>query len=140
MDRMATARAAVVGTLIAFVAVTSACAEFGTSVAVLDDAAASLTISVEGGGSGTIPEQIALDVGDSISLAATGTSVLGLAVQIGAVTWASSDVAVATVASDGLVRAVGPGTAGILAAADGVTASLTAVVSDTVTAFPAPTP
>lgn len=133
-------RAALVGTLITFVALSSACVEFGTSVAVLDDGAASLTISVEGGGAGTVPEQIALDVGDSISLAATGTNVLGLAVQIAAVSWASSDVAVATVASDGLVRAIGPGTAGILAAADGVTASVTAVVSDTVAAFPAPTP
>lgn len=140
MDRRSTApRAAVVAALIAFVALSAACAEFGTSVAVLDDAAASLTISVEGG-DGTIPAQIALDVGDSVSLAATGTSALGLAVQIGAVTWGSSDVAVATVAADGLVRAVGPGTAGIIAAADGVTASITAVVSDTVTVFPAPTP
>lgn len=127
-----------VGTLIVFTALASACAEFGTAVAVLDDAAASLTISVEGNGAGPIPEQVTLAVGDSVALAATGTSVLGLAVQIGAVTWASSNALVAQVSTNGVLRAVGPGTAGILAAADGVTASLTAVVNDTVTVFPAP--
>jgi uncharacterized protein YjdB len=113
-----------------------ACADSGTTVAVLDDAAASLTISIEGDATGSLPEQLILDVGDSVSLAATGTSVLGLAVQIGTVTWASSDAAVALVDSEGLLRAVGPGSVGILASADGVSASLTALVNDTATAFP----
>ncbi len=135
MDQRPAPGGAVVGTLIALTAITMACTDSGTTVAVLDDAAASLTISIEGA-TGSVPEQVILEVGDSVSLAATGTSVLGLAVQVGTVTWASSDDAVAVVESDGLLRAVGPGTVGVLASADGVSASLTAQVNDTVTAFP----
>jgi hypothetical protein len=118
----------------------SACTDSGTTVTVLNDTAASLTITVSGDAPGANPSTVVLDVGDSLSLVASATNALGLAVQTGTVAWASSDVAVVQVSSVGLLQAVGPGSAGVLAASDGVTATISVSVNDTVTLFPSPAP
>lgn len=133
-----TPRGVWVGTLVVAMAVGSACTDSGTTVGLVSTAAASLTITVadDAPGQPVSGERVVLEVGDSLSLAVTATNALGLAVQSGAVTWSSSNASVADVSAAGLLRGVAPGTAGILASADGVTATLTAVVNDTVTAFP----
>jgi hypothetical protein len=81
------------------------------------------------------PSSTSIEVGDSIRLAATATDAGGATMGGIAFTWASSDAAVATVSSKGMVKAVAGGSARVTATAQGVSgeAALTVVV-------PAPAP
>jgi len=68
-----------------------------------------------------------LSVGGSLQLTATALDASGNVVSV-TVAWSSSNAAVATVTSTGLVTAVAAGTAAITATADGQTASATIMV------------
>jgi uncharacterized protein YjdB len=98
-----------------------------------------------GGGSGTTPtppppppETVAsvtvspanwsMVVGTSVSLSATALSATGAVITGKTPTWTSSNTAVATVATDGLVNAVGPGTSTVTATIDGKSGSATVQV------------
>jgi len=73
------------------------------------------------------PEALALDVGDSATLAATAVNVLGVSV-IPAVTWISFAPSVATVTAQGVVTAIAPGSTQIAATAGGLTVTVPTVV------------
>ena len=69
-------------------------------------------------------EVLGLMVGESASLVAVATNALGLALSPSAVSWSSSDYAVAGVTSEGVVNGVAAGSASIYASVDGVVANL----------------
>ena len=73
-------------------------------------------------------------VGDTVRLAATATDANGHAVPGAAFTWGSSDDAVATVDTSGLVRAAGDGTATITATSGEASGSGSVTVTQQVTA------
>ncbi|WP_428274975.1 Ig-like domain-containing protein [Candidatus Palauibacter sp.] len=73
-------------------------------------------------------------VGDTVRLAATATDANGHAVPGAAFTWGSSDDAVATVDTSGLVRAAGDGTATITATSGEASGSGSITVTQQVTA------
>jgi hypothetical protein len=117
----------------------AACAESGTTITSISGAVASLTITVESDGSGGVPaaaDPLALDVGDSVELSATGTNTLGLAVSGVAVTWSSSAPSVVAVDASGVAEALSAGEANVHAAAEGVEATIQVVVSDATTVPP----
>ena len=70
-------------------------------------------------------------IDDTVQLSATATDANGNVISGATIAWSSSDETVATVSSDGLVTAIGEGTATITATAskDGVSAAGTASVS-----------
>jgi hypothetical protein len=111
------------------VAVLAAC-DSTTAVAPTQNVATSLTIVANDGGSA---QQLALELGDTLTLSAVATNPLGLAVPAGAVAWSSTDAAVVQVDASGFVSAVGVGTADIRAMAGGAVSALDVVVSDTTT-------
>lgn len=113
-----------------------ACAESDSTIVSITGVATTLTISVSDLGSSQAAQPLALEMGDSVSLTATATNALGLAVAVEAVTWSSSDFSVADVAATGLVRAVGPGSADICAEVSGAAAVLPVLVNDTATTIP----
>lgn len=82
---------------------------------------ATLRISPNGGN---------LVVGRTLQLNATPADAQGNALPGRVVTWISGSPSVATVAQDGVVTAVGPGSVGIFAAAEGISASVTITVSN----------
>jgi hypothetical protein len=108
-----------------------ACDTASTIVGV-NGVAAELTITVRDDGS-DLPsgpvETLTLEVGQNASLAAVATNALGLAVSGTAVTWSASDYAVIEVTSDGVVTAVGAGSAEVYASAGEVSARLPVVVT-----------
>jgi hypothetical protein len=121
--------------------VANACESTSTIVGV-NDVAVDLTITVDEPGTNPMGAQVqALDlqVGQTVSLAAFATNALGLTVGAVAVTWSSSDNAVAGVNSTGVVTALGAGSASIYATAGGVSASLPVRVTAT-EAVPPPAP
>jgi hypothetical protein len=120
---MVRVRALVIFTL----AIVAAC-DSTTAVAPTQNVATSLTIVANDGGSA---QQLALELGDTLTLSAVATNPLGLAVPAGAVAWSSTDAAVVQVDASGFVSAVGVGTADIRASAGEAVSSLQAVVSDT---------
>jgi serine/threonine-protein kinase len=96
-------------------------------VAVIGSRRASATVTVtaavetaEGVASVTLsPEQLDLTAGQGATLAATVTGTRGSRLADRAVTWRSSNTAVAAVSGDGRVTAVAPGVAIVSATADG---------------------
>lgn len=74
------------------------------------------------------PTPVALAVAESVQLSAAATDANGNAVSGASLSWRSSDDAVATVASDGQVTAVAPGTVTITAEVDGASDSGTVTV------------
>jgi len=104
----------------------------GPSPTVVDvhGVAVDLTITVHEAGAGMpgAAAPVHLEVGESVSLAAVATNALGLAVGNVAVAWSTSNAAVAEVSTEGVVTAVGEGTADIQASADGLTATLPVTV------------
>jgi Bacterial Ig-like domain (group 2) len=112
----------------------------GSNVLGLSEAPSQLTITVESSALGqlvTPADPLALEVGSTATLSATALNALGQPVISPPVTWTSSDGAVATVTSEGLVSATGPGQAEISASVGGVFASIATVVT-TVPAPPSP--
>jgi Big-like domain-containing protein len=106
----------------------------------LSEATSQLTITVESSAPGqlvTSADPLALDVGSTATLSVTALNALGQPVNSAPVVWASSDAGVATVTSQGLVSATGPGQTEISASVGGVSASIATVVTD-VTAPPPP--
>jgi uncharacterized protein YjdB len=101
-------------------------------MAVIPDVATDLSITPSVG-TGAPNEQLALEVGDTITLAATALNPLGLAVPSPHVDWSSADTSIARVDASGLVRAVGVGATEIRATARGATSSLHAMVNDSAT-------
>ncbi len=92
-----------------------------TISAVIDGVSGSVTISVAPASVASLivqPQSVQLAAGEHTTLAAEPRARSGDAVQAG-VTWRSSAPGVATVSSSGEVRAVGPGSATITAAAGG---------------------
>lgn len=98
-----------------------------------------------GGGSGTTPTppppppntvasvtvspgSLNLVVGVSSALTATALSASGTPIAGKTPVWASSNTGVATVATDGIVTAVGPGTSTVTATVDGISGSATVTV------------
>jgi len=71
------------------------------------------------------PNPVSATVGQSAQLTAVAKDAAGSALAGRAITWSSSNAAVATVSSAGLVSAVSAGTVTISAAADGVTGQAT---------------
>jgi hypothetical protein len=107
--------------------VAMACDSTSTIVGV-NAVAVDVTIIVENT-PGTAPasapvELLDLMVGETASLVAVATNALGLAVGASAVSWSSSDNAVAAVTSGGVVNGVAAGSASIFASVDGVAANL----------------
>ncbi len=72
---------------------------------------------------------VSLAVGDSVLLGATTRDSAGNLLQGRPVDWTTSDATVATVGSNGMVRAVGVGTATITATSEGKTAQSTVTVT-----------
>jgi hypothetical protein len=112
-----------------------------TVSAVIDGVSGSATISVAPASVASLsvqPTSVRLAAGEQATLAAEPRARSGDAVQAG-VTWRSSAPGVATVSSSGEVRAVGPGTATITAAAGGIAqmvdVTVTAPVVDARTAI-----
>ncbi|MDH3206570.1 MAG: Ig-like domain-containing protein [Gemmatimonadota bacterium] len=99
-----------------------ACESTSTIVSI-NDVAVDLTITLEGPTTGSL-EALELTEGETASLAAFATNALGLTVGSVAVGWSSSDSAVATVDSNGVVTALAAGSAVIYASADVVVAEL----------------
>jgi hypothetical protein len=110
----------------------AACTESSTIVGV-GGVPVDLTITVEqdvGAGMPTAGvDTLELEVGETATLAALATNAMGLPVGAGPVSWSSSDEAVVTVASDGVVTAVGEGSAEVIASVDEVSATLPVAVS-----------
>ena len=77
------------------------------------------------------PSSASVKPGDTIRFTAAVRDAAGNTLVGGTLTWASSTSSVATVASTGLVTAVGPGQATISATADGVVGSATLTVAQT---------
>ncbi|MGE0161467.1 MAG: Ig-like domain-containing protein [Gemmatimonadales bacterium] len=98
-----------------------------TAMTVAQDVAASLSIVANRNASA---DDLVLEVGDTITVSAVATNPLGLTVPAGAVTWSSSNTAVAEIDGTGLVSAVGVGTADIRAATAEAVSSLTTIVND----------
>jgi hypothetical protein len=90
------------------------------------------------------PAPLSLALGDTVTLQATPRDAGGATLPGRAVSWASSDPAVATVgASSGLVRAVSTGAAAITATSEGVTGTDSVTVASAATsrlAFTTPPP
>ncbi|MCH7717068.1 MAG: spondin domain-containing protein [Gemmatimonadetes bacterium] len=80
-------------------------------------------------------DSAALIVGDTIVLAATAKDANNNLVVNASVTWSTSDMTVATVDAQGLVRAVGDGAATITAAAGSATGVATLTVADSVASY-----
>lgn len=82
-----------------------------------------------------------LSVGETVQLTAVPRDATGAALTGRVVTWSSSDTRFATVSSNGLLRAVGPGSATITATVEGRTGTASVVVAarpvDRVTVTPA---
>ena len=80
-------------------------------------------------------DSAAIIVGDTLVLAAMAKDANDSLVVSVSVTWSTSDMTVATVDTQGLVRAVGDGTATITAAAESVTGVMTLAVADSVASY-----
>jgi hypothetical protein len=120
------------------VALAAVCSESGTAITSVSGAVASLTITVESDGPSGMPGQgpIAMEVGDSVTLSATATNAIGMAVSGVSATWSSSAPTVVQVSSAGVADALTAGEADIYASAEGPTATIHVVVSDTTTVPP----
>jgi len=119
-------------------ALATGCAGSDTTMVAVNDVPAELSISVDATTPGQIVvagDELVMEVGDSVTLTATATNALGVTVPTAGVTWSSSDTGVAQVGASGVVVAVGPGNANILAESGGVTGGVRAVVNDTVPLF-----
>lgn len=99
-----------------------ACAESGTTTQNKDPELT--TVSVSAAASKT-----SLTLGETVQLTATGKDQNGADFTLSTVTWASSNVAVATVNGSGLVTPVGSGTADITATSGGKQGSIAITVS-----------
>src|SRR5207237_718946 len=75
-------------------------------------------------------QALTLARGDTSRLVATARNHDGATVATAAVSWSSSDPAVATVSSAGLVTAMAPGTASVTATSDGISSVARVVVAD----------
>ncbi len=75
------------------------------------------------------PPEVRLMVRETLSLTATPTDATGAEVTGGAVSWSSTDSAVAQVSPSGMVTGVAPGTATIAAISEGGTGAATVVVA-----------
>jgi putative ATP-grasp target RiPP len=138
MHRVIAAVPRVIGLVLAGSFLSTGCADSGTTMIEVSDVPAALAVSVDPTTQGQIVvagDQLVMEVGDSVTLTATATNALGVAVPTGGVTWSSSDDGVAQVGASGLVLAVGPGTADIIAESGGVAGGVRAVVNDTVPLF-----
>jgi alpha-amylase len=120
-------------------ALSTACSESASTIVGVNGIAADLTITVQDADMGAGSGALALDVGESASLAAVATNALGLAVGGVVPTWSSSDYAVVEVSQAGVVTAVAAGSATVYASAGGVSAGLTVVVTQPET-VPPPAP
>ena len=80
-------------------------------------------------------DSAAIIVGDTLMLAATAKDANNSLVVDASVTWSTSDMTVATVDAQGLVRAVGDGAATITAAAGSATGVATLTVADSVASY-----
>ena len=108
-----------------------ACGDAGSVIVGLADVPVSITISMAestDGRQASHAEPLELDVGQSTALTATAFNALGHPVRAGSVVWSSSDPEVISVAADGIVTAVSPGAAEIVASVDDVEASLAVLV------------
>jgi hypothetical protein len=76
-----------------------------------------------------LPAQSSLTVGDSLPLSAVFVTDAGVTSPATGVSWVSSLPAIATVTPDGVVRAVKPGTANIVARAEGLEGTMAVAVS-----------
>jgi hypothetical protein len=113
-------------------ALAAGCGSSAPTVVDVGGVAVELTITVQDDGAGMpgAPSgTVELTVGQSISLGAVGTNALGLAVGDVAVTWSTSDAAVGEVTADGVVTAVGEGSAEVQASAGELSATRAVVVA-----------
>lgn len=81
-------------------------------------------------GTASTPRQLALIIDQRASLSALALNALGNPVGAAGVVWTSSQPAIASVSADGVVVAVAAGTTEIVAAVDGIEATLEVVVSE----------
>ncbi len=112
----------------------AACAESDLVSVQVNNEVSALTIMVDYLGVNQVVspvQQLVLEVGDSVSLSATALDALGVVVGHVPVAWSSSDSGVVEITNDGLVRAVAPGAAEILASAEGIGARVETVVKET---------
>ena len=132
-------RAATRTTVVLLAAIAAACST-ETAITGVGSTVASLTITAEADGPAGAPPAggpIEMDVGESVSLSATGTNALGLAVSDVAASWSSSAPAVVEVGADGVATALSPGSADVSATAGDISASVRIVVRDSEVAAPA---
>lgn len=112
-------------------ALTAACDGASPTVVNVHGVAVDLTITVHDDGMGmpgAASAPVILEVGESVSLAAVATNALGLAVGNVTVAWSTSNAAVADVSADGVVTAIGEGTAEVQATANDLSATLPVTV------------
>lgn len=117
--------------LFAAIALTAGCAE--SAVVALGGAATELSITITpdpAGEPAANAGRLDMEVGESASLSATALNALGQPVGDAPISWGSSDVGVATVASDGTVTAVGPGSAEVFATSNDIFATLPVAVTE----------
>jgi uncharacterized protein YjdB len=76
------------------------------------------------------PSPVTMVAGQSTQLAASARDVNGVVLAGKAVIWSSSNTAIASVGSDGIVKAIGAGTTTITATIDGVSGTSTVTVSN----------
>lgn len=104
-----------------------------TAIVSVDATPASLAISLAPEtalGTASTPRQLALIIDQRASLSAIALNALGNPVGAAGVVWTSSQPAIASVSADGVVVAVAAGTTEIVAAVDGIEATLEVVVSE----------
>ena len=126
-------RRAVTSAALVLLTVLGAACGGDTAITGVGSTVASLTITADADGPGGTPAAsgpIALRVGESVSLSATGTNALGLAVSGVTATWSSSAPSVVQVGSDGVATALAAGSADVYAVVDGVSAAVQIVVTD----------
>jgi len=117
---------------LALVASVAAACDTAPTVVDVSGVAVDLAITVHDDGArmpGDGAGPITLAVGQTVSLGAVATNVLGLAMGDVAVTWSSSNAAVAEVSPEGVVTAVGEGTAEVQATAGELSATRSVVVT-----------
>ena len=104
-----------------------------TAIVSVDATPASLAISLvpeTALEAASTPQQLALIIDQTASLSAVALNALGDPVGALGVVWTSSEPAIASVSADGVVVAVAAGTTEIVAAVDGIDATLEVVVSE----------
>lgn len=103
------------------------------SITALNNAPTQLSITLSPGGTGSPPSPastLALEVGDTADLVATALDAIGQPVAGAAISWSTTNGAVASVEDDGTVAALSAGSAQIVAEVDAVFQTVDVTVTE----------